>query len=243
MLITNPDGHGRRCAVCEDPIGDNGRCARCAERVADPGKWTDAYFLVIADTLKSLRLSDEELALVEPQIIPEIERRLAQLVKAAIIAAALPQLQQRAQRYYVAKGVPYSEAEEQASAFSLKVLKTLFGEELRGNAGAWAATVKNSVFADYGRAKEREERRFGKRKRPEALVNIASLDEESLSLYLEDLPSGEIVRRLIENEKWVELAAHCQQKIDEESNPAQSIEWPEGSLPLRKRRRRRSTES
>ncbi len=237
------DDQGRCCPNCGDLIRANGDGAENSELGRELGQLATPHSPWIMEILESFYLSDEELAAVKRQIIPELIRRAPQFVKAVVTAVAVPVLQERVQRHYKAKGVPSSEAEELVGIFVLKIVKALFGEELRGNAGAWVTRVRNTVLADYGRAKQREERRFGKRKHPEALAAVASLDEESLSLFLEDLsaPSRELVQRLFENAKWAELAAHCQQKLDEARTPIQSIEWPEGSLPLRKRRRRQSS--
>jgi DNA-directed RNA polymerase specialized sigma24 family protein len=244
------DDREERCPACNGLIPADGDCARCAENSElrrELGELSTPHSPWIMEILESFYLSDEELAAVTPQIIPELIRRAPQFVKSVIIAVVLPILGERALRHYAAKGVSYSEAEELASTFVLNVLKAIFGQELRGNSGAFATKIRNNILMDHWRTKEREERRFGKRKDVAALADVedASLDEASLRFVIDGLPpqSREIVQRLVEDAKWAELAAHCQQKINEATNPIQSIEWPEGSLPLRKRRRRRSTET
>ncbi len=98
---------------------------------------------------------------------------------------------------------------------------------------------------DYWRMKGREKRHLGIRQDADSLADVrdASLDEASLKALIEDLPdpSREIVERRLEGAEWAEIAANHQKTVDEVRKAVQSIEWPEGSLPLRKRRRRKSS--
>jgi DNA-directed RNA polymerase specialized sigma24 family protein len=245
-MIESTGHHHRRCPVCDEPVRRDCECARCAENSElrrELGELSTPHSPWIVEILESFYLSDEELAAVKPQIIPELIRRAPQFVQSVIIAVVLPMLQERARRHYAAKGVPYAEAEELAATFVLNVLKAIFGQELRGNSGAFVAKIRSNVLMDHWRTKERQKRRFGKRKGVTALADFedTSLDEASLKFVIDGLPpqSREIVQRMAEDAKWAELAAHCQQKLNEAKNPIQSIEWPEGSLPLRKKRRRR----
>ena len=154
---------------------------------------------------------------------------------------ALPVLEQRAERFYAANRVPPSEVEELGSTFVLKTLRQLFGQELRGKAGAWISTIRNSVLWDHRRAKAREQKRFGNRKGAGAIEGIESLDDESLTLYVDDLrgPSREIAQRSLHDAEWAAISAHYQRKLDDARQAVESLKWDEASLPLYKNRHRR----
>jgi DNA-directed RNA polymerase specialized sigma24 family protein len=189
------------------------------------------------------RFSSEEAAEFSPQVISEIERRLPEWLKSMTLMGILPLIQRRGRKFYLLMGVPFSDADELASKLVENVLHGLSKAFPRGNVGAWIATIQRHVLMDYWRMKGRERRHLGIRQDADSLADVrdVSVDEAALQRLIEDLPaaSREIVERRLEGAEWTEIAVHHQKTVNDLKKSVQSMIWPEGSLPLRKKRRRR----
>jgi hypothetical protein len=245
-MVTPINGQGHRCSICNTLIQGNGKCDRCAEKAGgfDRGEETNPHSLLIAETLRTIGLSDEEIARLRPWITSEFERRLPQILKSIAIATALPSVERRVQRYYASKNVGAAEAEDLGSQFVLKVLRTLFGLEVRGNSGAWLMKIRNTVLLDHWRAKERERKLLGKRKGMGPLADIESVDEQSLRLAIEELPPSkrDAAKALLEDPQWTRTVEYHEKKLASEKQPRQSLELDGDSVLLRNKRNHRATE-
>jgi DNA-directed RNA polymerase specialized sigma24 family protein len=162
----------------------------------------------------------------------------------ATVAALLQHILQRGRAFFLWKGVPFSDAEELESKLAVKILDQLSKGNLPGNAIAWSKKIQGTIFMDYLRAKYREKNRLGQRQDADVLANVhdAAHDHDArLRELIEEIPadSRDVVERLIDGQEWAAIAAHHQKTVDELKEAVRSIEWPEGSGLLRRRRRRR----
>ena len=244
MLITNPDGHGRRCPICDERIHDDGDCLRCSKNTERKASLSDPPAEHwIRGTLQTFILSDEEIAEVKARIAIELKRLLPGFFKCVTLSALLPVIQRRALAFNLAKGVPFSDSEELAGKLVEKLWRNLFGGWPTGNAGAWVTTIRNSVLMDYFRAKERERNHFKKRN-DATLVGLIdeSFDEASFTEFVEELhaTSPELIEQhLRADAKWAKTVASCEKKLADAADRVMSMEVEGQSVPLRKKRRRR----
>ncbi len=242
MVKATNDGPAGCCPICGELIVGNTECARCADNEGlrqTPGphaRW-------INETLACFQFSDEEMAEFGPQVISEIERQLPGSLKAWVLRAILPLLQQRAERFFRFKGVPSEDAYDLSGTFVEKHLQELSKGGPRGNAGTWSVKIRWTTLADYWRRKGRERRWFGEQQEPAELAKVhdPSLDDDALKVFIEELPvqQRDVLDRLREGQKWADIAAYYQRKVADLKEDLQSLKWPEGSVPLRKNRRRR----
>jgi DNA-directed RNA polymerase specialized sigma24 family protein len=195
--------------------------------------------------LACFQFSDEEVAEFSPQVISEIERQLLGSFKTWTLRALLPLLQQRAERFYRFKGLSPEDAKDLSGGFVEKVLDQLSKNFPHGNVGTWIVMIRWSIFVDYLRRKSREREHFGAQQEPEWFAKVPDpLDDEGaleLRAFMEELPveQRDVLDRLREGQKWSEIAEYYQTKTAELRKDLQSLKWPEGSVPLRKNRRRR----
>lgn len=201
----------------------------------------------VIETLQCFVLSEEEIAEVKQQFDCEMDRHLPAFLKSMTVGALLPLIQSRVRKFYLMNGVPISDAEDRAATVALKVLEGLSKNGSWGNVGAWIARIRFTVLMDYWRAIGRERSRLGNRESTDVLADVpdASSDEASLRLLIEQVPDDlrEVVEQLLEGRDWQEIAEHHQKTVAEVKKSLQSLQWPEGTAPLRKKRQRRSPEA
>jgi DNA-directed RNA polymerase specialized sigma24 family protein len=240
-MITRCDHDGRRCPICNDLIVCDGDCSRCAKisLVIKCGECVDSLSQYVTDTLKSFVFSDAEAEEITKQVIADIELRLPGFLKSSALTTLLPTIRERAQRFFVAKGVPLSDAEELAATLVEKVLAAIAKQPPRGNAGAFVATIRSHQLLDYWRKKRVERKYFGNRADETSLSLLHVMDEPSRPLFLEEFPDSqrEIVERLLDGDKWKDIKAHYEPKVEELKKTLLSMEWDGLCAPLRKKRR------
>jgi hypothetical protein len=85
-----------------------------------------------------------------------VEGRFPQIVAAMLVEALLPRLQERAFGHF-----RYKRRESDDDAFDLsqtmvtKILEALMGNWPAGNVGAWVAAIRENLYADHVRKRER----------------------------------------------------------------------------------------
>jgi DNA-directed RNA polymerase specialized sigma24 family protein len=212
-----------------------------AELVVDQS--ADRHSRWIIETLRCFLFAKEEAPEFGEQVIAEIERRLTEVLRNATLAALLPAIRRGAERFYRSQEVSFWDAEDLAGKLVVKVLDGLSKGGPTGNPGAWISRIRFTILMDFWRIKQRERNGLGIRQDAALLAEVhdASLDEASLRLLFDELPTD--LRRLLsaESEEGAAIAEHYQQTVDELTQAVQSLEWPEGSSPLKRRRRRRSS--
>jgi DNA-directed RNA polymerase specialized sigma24 family protein len=243
-MIQPHDDQAYRRPKCDGPIAASSDAAEHRENSEPRGRDASAYARVINETLGGFRFTEAEAAEFSPQVIGEIERRLPAFLKAATVAGLLPLILRRGRAYFLSKGVPFSDVEELEGKLMFKILDQLSKCNLRGNASAWSKKIQGTIFMDYLRAKYREKRRLGQRQEADTLADVhdaAHDDDARLRELIEEIPadSRDIVERRIGGQEWAVIAAHYQKTVDELKESVRSLEWPEGSGLLRRRRRRR----
>jgi hypothetical protein len=244
MLITNPDGHGRRCPVCDERIDDDGGCPRCAENrmgVAASAEVPAQHLQWIADTLRTFILSDKEIVQVKADIASELGRLTPGFFKSVTVAACLRVIQQRSRVFYLSMGVSHADADELASKHVEKIWRLLFGGWPRANAGAWVTSIRSTILADFGRAKKRRRK---ERELTDAIgkgLQDGAIDEASQNEEMEELlvRSPEFVEQLMKDAAWTQTVAYHQKKLDDAGKDVMSLEWEGQSVPLRNKRRER----
>jgi DNA-directed RNA polymerase specialized sigma24 family protein len=245
-MIQPCDDPKHRCPKCDGPIPASGDGA---ERLKNSASWSEdgsVYARLINETLGGFRFTEAEAAEFSPQVIGEIERRLPAFLKSATVAGLLPLILQRGRMYFLSQGVPLSDVEELEGKLAVKILDQLAKGNLPGNASAWSKTIQRTLFMDYLRTKYRQKNRLGQRQDADLLADVHDAghdDDARMRELIEDLSadSRDIVERLVEGEDWATIAAHYEKTVDELKEAVRSLDWPEGSLRLRRRRRRRVT--
>jgi DNA-directed RNA polymerase specialized sigma24 family protein len=234
-MITASGNEERRCSNCNGLISSDGECPRCTVN-ANRAELKQP----IVDTLKCFILSDPEVKALMAQISSDIESRLPQFLKRTTLHALLPLIEKRAQGFFVAKGVPYADAEELAATLVLKVLQATAEEWPRGNVGAFVATMRLHLLYDHFRKQTVEKKWFGNRTPAMALDDVHDDDEASRRLLLEAFPAAQqdIVARVLDGDQWKDIEADYAARANELRNTILSMEWDGQSVPLRKKRRR-----
>lgn len=122
---------------------------RVAGMVADAAEAMQAV-------MEQLGIKPEEQPVALAGLFQVAERRFPQIVTALLIEALLPGLQQRAFRHF-----RHECDESEDDSFDLSqtmvanILSALNGKKPYGNAGAWAATIRDNVYADHVRKRDR----------------------------------------------------------------------------------------
>jgi DNA-directed RNA polymerase specialized sigma24 family protein len=241
-MIQPRDDQAYGCKRCDGPIGD---AAERRENSEPRSQDAAAYARLINEMLGGFRFTETEAAEFCPHVVGEIERRPREFLSAATVADLLQLILRRSRAFFLSKGAPFSDVEELESKLAVKVLDQFSKGNIPANASAWGKKLQATLFADYLRARYRERNRLGERQDAASLAEVhdPSNDEKAKSLwtFIEGLPSQErnIVERLQSGEKWADIAAHYQKTVEELKEAVYSLKWPEGRLPLRKRRRRR----
>jgi DNA-directed RNA polymerase specialized sigma24 family protein len=247
-MFTPSDDQAHRCKRCDSPIAASGGDKELRGSSAAHGQQASAYARQINEALGGFRFTEAEAAEFSP-VNGEIERRPLEFLEAATVADLLQLILRRSRAFFLSKGVPFSDVEELESKLAVKVLVQFSKGNVPANASAWSKKVQATLFADYLRARYRERNRLGERQDAASLADVEDpiedpIDDEkakSLWAFIEGLPPQErdIVERRQAGEKWADIAAYYQKTVKELKEAVQSLEWPEGSLPLRRRRRRR----
>lgn len=242
-MFTPSDDQKHRRPRCDSPIAANGSGAELRDNSAAQAQEAGAYARQINERLGGFRLTEAEAEEFSPQVIGE--RRPVEFLGAATVADLLQLILRRSRAFFLSKGAPFSDVEDLESMLAVKFLDQFSKGNVSANASAWSKKLQVTIFADYLRAKYRAKNRLGERQDAASLAEVQdpSYDEKAKSLwtFIEGLPSEErdIVERLQAGEKWADIAAHYQKTVEELKEAVYSLKWPEGRLPLRKRRRRR----
>jgi DNA-directed RNA polymerase specialized sigma24 family protein len=249
-MIQPSDDQKHRRPRCDGPIAANDGGEELRESSAAKSQEASAYARQINERLGGFRFTEAEAADFRPQVTGEIERRPPEFLEAATVADLLQPILRRSRAFFLSKGVPFWDVEELESKLAVKVLEHLSKGNVPANASAWSKKVQATLFADYLRARYRAKKWFGDRQDADVLADVhdpsneeTRLNEEkaeSLRVFIEGLPPQErdIVERLQAGDKWADIAKHYEMKVADIKKAVRSLEWPEGSLPLRKRRRR-----
>jgi DNA-directed RNA polymerase specialized sigma24 family protein/ParB-like chromosome segregation protein Spo0J len=219
----------------------DGKCPRCSKNEEEEASLTKSLAeLWIGGTLKTFILSDEEVTEVRAIIASELPRLMPGFFKSVTVAALIPVLAQRARAFFLAKNVPFSDADDLSSKLSEKIWRNLFGGWPHGNAGAWVSTIRGRLLVDYIRGNSRARKHFGKRK-DKALAHVQdeSLDERPVNEFMEELRvrSPRVAERLAREADWAKTAAYYQKKIEDAAESVMSLEWGGQTAPLRNKRR------
>jgi DNA-directed RNA polymerase specialized sigma24 family protein len=245
-MIQPYDDQACRCPNCDEPIVASGDGAEGRENSEARSQDASAYARLINETLGGFRFTEAEAEEFSPHVVGEIERRLPAFLTIATIAGLLPLILRRSRAFFLSQGVPLSDVSELESKLAVKVLDQLYKGNLPSNASAWSKTIQRTLFMDYLRTKYREKKRLGQRQDADVLADVHDAiheDDARLRELIEEIPadSRDIIERRIGGQEWAAIAEQYQKTVAEVKKAVRSLEWPEGSLPLCKRRRRGSS--